>query len=61
MTRAAAYALIRRIYGTADAAATLNRLQDAGLVADEAIEPRDVATGDLIEAAKKLDKQRETQ
>lgn len=33
---------------------TLNRLQDAGLVSDNAVYPVDVALCDLVEAVKKL-------
>jgi len=54
MTRGEAYALCKRICGTDTAIETMNRLNEAGLISDECIEPRDVPTCDLIAAAEKL-------
>ncbi len=54
MTRAEAYAACKRALGTADALSTLNALGEAGLVSDLCIEPRDVPTCDLLDAAEKL-------
>lgn len=54
MTRAEAYAACKRAFGTANAIETLNALGEAGLVSDLCIEPRDVPTCDLLDAAEKL-------
>jgi hypothetical protein len=52
MTRAEAVAILRRVTGIDDPIALMNALQRAGLVADEAIEPKRAATDDLVRAAK---------
>ena len=54
MTRAEAYAACKRALGTANAIETLDALNEAGLVSDLCIEPRDVPTCDLVDAAEKL-------
>ena len=57
MTRAEAYAACKRALGTADALSTLDALGEAGLVSDLCIEPRDVPTCDLVDAADALRQQ----
>ena len=54
MTRAEAYAACKRALGTANAIETLDALGEAGLVSDLCIEPRDVPTCDLVDAANRF-------
>jgi len=54
MTRAEAVAILKRATGITDPQRLADALQDAGLISDEVIEPKQAATEDLIRAVQKL-------